>query len=110
MGFGLVGPGADDSLTLRLGGVVEEKQEEAEKVEGGGRLIRHGARAQSPPLDIMCLPVARTRTHHLPRIYVRDMRVRVRALLCRPPKCIRSIIGFSLSYDTRPDLPCWPPM
>lgn len=32
-------------------------------VEGGGRLIRHGARAQSPPLDIMCLPDTHTRTH-----------------------------------------------
>lgn len=32
-------------------------------VEGGGRLIRHGARAQSPPLDIMCLPATHTRTH-----------------------------------------------
>lgn len=59
-------------------------------------MIRHGARAQSPPLDIMCLPAARTRTHHLPRVCVR-----ARALLCRPPKCIRSIIEFSLSYDAR---------
>jgi len=32
-------------------------------------LIRHGARAQSPPLDIMCLPAARTHTHHFPRTY-----------------------------------------
>lgn len=31
MGFGLVGPGADGSLTLRLGEVVEEKQEEARR-------------------------------------------------------------------------------
>lgn len=34
-------------------------------------MIRHGARAQSPPLDIMCLPAARTRTHHLPRVCAR---------------------------------------
>lgn len=99
LGFGLVGPRA-----LSLSSAWEGSRGAgggAEKVEGGGRLIRHGARAQSPPLDIMCLPAARTRTHHLPRVYVR-----VRALLCRPPKCIRSIIGFSLSYDTRsPDLP-----
>lgn len=33
--------------------------EEEEEAEGGGRLIRHGARAQSPPLDIMCLPATR---------------------------------------------------
>lgn len=44
---------------------------DAEEVEGGGRLIRHGARAQSPPLDIMCLPAARTRTHHLSRVCTR---------------------------------------
>lgn len=39
-------------------------------VEGGGRLIRHGARAQSPPLDIMCLPA----TH----IYALNVGVRYR--------------------------------
>lgn len=68
-------------------GVMEEEEE----AEGGGRLIRHGARAQSPPLDIMCLAATR-------------MCMRVLALLCRPSKSIRflslylslSITGFSL--------------
>lgn len=59
-------------------------------------MIRHGARAQSPPLDIMCLPVARTRTHRLPRVCARAS-----VTVHRPPKCIRSIIGFSLSYSSR---------
>lgn len=68
----MVGPRADDSLTLRLGkGSRGGVGGGAEEVEGGGRLIRHGARAQSPPLDIMCLPAARTRTHHLPRMCTR---------------------------------------
>jgi len=69
LGFGLVEPRADGSLTLWLGEDSRgEARGDAEEVEGGGRLIRHGARAQSPPLDIMCLPAARTRTHHLPRV------------------------------------------
>ncbi|KYM80213.1 hypothetical protein ALC53_09307 [Atta colombica] len=70
LGFGLVGPRADGSLTLQLGkGSRGRVGGGAEEVEGGGRLIRHGARAQSPPLDIMCLPAARTHTHHFPRTY-----------------------------------------
>lgn len=89
--------------------MLAEEEEEAQGVEGGGRLIRHGARAQSPPLDIMCLPAA--------RIYARlCLRVSARALLRRPPKCIRSAAGFSLSlslshsvsYDTCSDLARWP--